>query len=578
LETLPRHVHRARRVPRWGLIAIITPVALLAAVVLAWGVDTIVGGDAVRNVEVAGRSVGGDTRADVTAVVEAYADDVAVTPVRIETSSATYDATAADLGVGVDVDATVERVLDAGRGFVPARPFSWVASFLSGHEIDPVITVDDAVTSPAVIGLEGADRTLPTEPTFTLGPDGAVALVAGIPGSGLDTAEVAEALPGAVLDAGEAVGADADPIIIAAEPEPVPPAMADAEVQTVVDDANAKTAAPLTVDIEGDTAEIDPATVRTWLRPVPSPEAGPPTLGVDQEAALASLREVLGGVGEGSVDAGFDLVDGQIQIVPSQDGTGCCGADTAHLILTALQSGAGTVSLSLGPAPAAFTTEMAQGYGIAEQIGGTQAWPTSRVGEVGPGFTTFHAAGESRVTNIHRIADLVRGAVIPPGGQFSVNGHVGRRTTANGFVEAGAIRNGEHVSEVGGGVSQFATTLFNAAYFAGLDITTYQAHSEYFSRYPRGREATMGFPNPDLVIQNNTPYGVLIWTSYTGSSLTVTMYSTPFATGEQTGISEGSSGNCRVVTTTRTRTFVDGREPVTDQFRATYRPGEGQFC
>ncbi|HET7719864.1 MAG TPA: VanW family protein, partial [Acidimicrobiales bacterium] len=182
------------------------------------------------------------------------------------------------------------------------------------------------------------------------------------------------------------------------------------------------------------------------------------------------------------------------------------------------------------------------------------------------------------VTNIHRIADLVRGALIPPGGSFSVNGHVGRRTTENGFVAAGAIRNGEHVNEVGGGVSQFATTLFNAAYFAGLDITTYQAHSEYFSRYPRGREATMGFPNPDLVLQNNTPYGVMIWTSYTASSLTVTLYSTPYALGEQTGIREGSSGNCRVVTTTRTRTFVDGSPPVTDEFRATYRPGPGQFC
>jgi len=134
------------------------------------------------------------------------------------------------------------------------------------------------------------------------------------------------------------------------------------------------------------------------------------------------------------------------------------------------------------------------------------------------------------------------------------------------------------VSEVGGGVSQFATTLFNAAYFAGLDIVEYQAHSEYFSRYPRGREATMGYPAPDLKIENDTPYGVLIWTSYTESSLTVTLYSTPYAQAEQTGIREARSGNCAVVTTERTRTFVDGRPPVTDTFRATYRPGPGQFC
>ena len=87
----------------------------------------------------------------------------------------------------------------------------------------------------------------------------------------------------------------------------------------------------------------------------------------------------------------------------------------------------------------------------------------------------------------------------------------------------------------------------------------------------------MGFPAPDLVITNDTPYGVMIGTSYTGSSLTVTMYSTPYATAEQTGIREGQSGNCTVVTTTRTRTYPD-RDPETDEFRATYRPGEGQFC
>ena len=87
----------------------------------------------------------------------------------------------------------------------------------------------------------------------------------------------------------------------------------------------------------------------------------------------------------------------------------------------------------------------------------------------------------------------------------------------------------------------------------------------------------MGYPAPDLAFKNNTPYGILIWTSYTDTSLTVTMYSTPWATAEQVGISEGTHGNCKVVTTTRQRTFPDGRT-ATDTFRATYRPGEGQFC
>jgi vancomycin resistance protein YoaR len=175
------------------------------------------------------------------------------------------------------------------------------------------------------------------------------------------------------------------------------------------------------------------------------------------------------------------------------------------------------------------------------------------------------------------MADLVRGAVVAPGGTFSINDHVGQRTAEKGFVAAGAIRDGQHVDEIGGGVSQFATTMFNAAYFAGLEIVTSQAHSEYFDRYPYGREATMGFPAPDLAFRNDTPYGILIWTSYTDSSLTVTLYSSPHATAEQTGTTESRAGACKVVTTTRTRTFPDGHTEQ-DTFRATYRPGEGIRC
>ncbi len=87
----------------------------------------------------------------------------------------------------------------------------------------------------------------------------------------------------------------------------------------------------------------------------------------------------------------------------------------------------------------------------------------------------------------------------------------------------------------------------------------------------------MGFPAPDLAFTNNTPYGILIWTSYTDTSLTVTLYSTPHARAEQTGLSESTSGRCSVVTTTRTITYPDGATS-SDDFRATYRPGEGQSC
>jgi hypothetical protein len=136
-------------------------------------------------------------------------------------------------------------------------------------------------------------------------------------------------------------------------------------------------------------------------------------------------------------------------------------------------------------------------------------------------FTTYHKCCESRVTNIHLIADAVDGVVVEAGDTWSLNDHVGKRTEAKGYVAAGAIVGGELVAEVGGGTSQFATTIYNAIFFAGLEDVYHRPHSIYFSRYPLGREATLGWTLPDIVFTNDTEYPVTIDTSYTDTSITV---------------------------------------------------------
>jgi vancomycin resistance protein YoaR len=149
-------------------------------------------------------------------------------------------------------------------------------------------------------------------------------------------------------------------------------------------------------------------------------------------------------------------------------------------------------------------------------------------------FTTYHPCCAPRVTNIHRIAELVDGSVIAPGATFSLNAASGRRTAANGFVSAPAIADGELVDQFGGGVSQFSTTLFNAAWFSGLTIEKHQPHSKYISRYPPGREATLDFDTIDQVIRNTSDAPVVIRTMTTDTSVTVALYG---HTGERETIS-----------------------------------------
>ena len=154
-------------------------------------------------------------------------------------------------------------------------------------------------------------------------------------------------------------------------------------------------------------------------------------------------------------------------------------------------------------------------------------------------FTTYHGCCAPRVTNIHRIADLIDGQVIKPGATFSLDRTAGRRTSANGFVPAPAIVEGELEDQFGGGVSQFSTTLYNAAWFSGLPIPAHQPHSKYITRYPPGREATLDWQAIDNRITNDTDAPVVIRASYTGTSLTVSLY--------------GHTGDRKVVSTTGPR-------------------------
>jgi vancomycin resistance protein YoaR len=571
----------------WVIAAIAGPVALLVLLLGGWAVDTAaLSGQVMRNVEVGGREVGGLGEASLPEVMEDLNTELASRPVVINVPAAqaevpgaaagasapiqrTYETTAGELGLSVDAEATAEAALDAGRSdSLFARPFAWLRSFFSPREVDVRYTVSESHVLAEMLEQQGADLLVPHDATIQLA-EGSWVAVAGRAGQGIDTEEIIAELPDAAAAASGAT-IELDVSVV-----PVTPRFSDEEAQALADQVNTITANGITLTAGEESRQVGAEQLRQWIAPITTESE----LGwtIVPETVNPAVDQLFEDMTTEPVNASFDLQDGTPVVIPSQQGVSCCADDAADRVLQALQGGQTAAELQAEVVQPAITTETAQGLKITQAVGGNHAWRDGQATTAGAGFTTYHQSGQARVTNIHRIADLVRGAIILPGESFSVNEHVGERTTDKGFVPAGAIREGQHVDEVGGGVSQFATTTFNAAYFAGLDILESQSHTEYFSRYPLGREATMGYPAPDLVIRNNTPYGVLIWTSYTDSSLTVTMYSTPYATADQTGISESANGACRTVTTTRTRTYPDGTSE-TDTFTSTYRPGPGQGC
>src|SRR5262249_7222977 len=168
--------------------------------------------------------------------------------------------------------------------------------------------------------------------------------------------------------------------------------------------------------------------------------------------------------------------------------------------------------LALVEAQPKLTTAQAQAMGITGTVGG---------------FETVYGGIANRIHNVQLVAHLVDGTLIAPGATFSFNGTTGERSAAKGFLEAPVIVNGELQTGLGGGVCQVSTTVFNAAYDAGLRITSRTNHARYISHYPLGRDATVDYPNVDLKFVNDTPHWLLLRTWVGSSSLTVGLYGTP---------------------------------------------------
>lgn len=545
-------------------VAIMVPLVIVAAAVLTWVVDTqVANGDKVpRNVTLAGDAIGGLSEPHLEGHVRDLSESYLETPVEIESGDRTLETTVGELGAQVDQEATVSAALD-----VDQSPGAWFGRFLEDETAPVVVTMRNNPVIRELGVLEGSARTSPIEPLIQHTSLG-FAVVPGEAGHGIPEQEVIDQ-----VIAGAAAGED--PITVSADAEEIPPRFTDDEAEALATEANDMTRGGITVNAGGESAHVEAAQLGPWITSRPGEDSL--QLVLDREQVGEDLPSLLPEVGDPPRAASFTVVNGRPQIVPGEAGTGCCAPGSARAVIRALRQGQDSVDLELTRVRPERDAEWAQSLGIVEEISLPDVSPCEAYAADGCRSSTHHSCCESRVTNIHRIADIVRGYVIPPnGGHFSINEYVGERTTDNGFVVAGAIINGEHVDQVGGGVSQFATTMFNAAFFAGLDIPNYQFHTEHLSRYPYGRESTVSYPSPEFRIVNNTPYGVLIWPTYTDTSVTVHLYSTRFATGAQTGQSTSSRGSCTDVVTTRTRTFVDGHTEQ-DSFSGYYR-NAGPTC
>lgn len=532
-----------------ALAGIGIPLLLLGGFLAWWWVDTS-GSDSeiARGVTFDGTDLSGASMAEAQAAVDGLAVRFNALPVTVEgPDDIRVSTNAGELGLILDRQATFDEIVATRRA---TDPISWVTSFLSKEEVDAKVQLDAEASAPAVNRLAEIMLTEVGPPEMDL-VDGRLVGIPGAPGRALDRDGLLATLEADLPDP------DTEALTVVAPTIRVAGGKQEGELNQFVDGLNAATLSPIRVSAAGASRSFESAELRSWLR---LESTDPLRAGIDNEAVQAAVLERFGEENTQPDLSSLTIVDGRPTLADGAPQR-CCAA-AGPVLLDAIQNRETNVTLPLID-------------------GGDEALAQLGVVELIGSFTTEHPSGQSRVTNIQRMADLVRGQLIEPGESFSINDFVGRRTAANGFVEAGVIIYGVIRTDVGGGVSQFATTMFNAAYEAGLDIDDYTMHSIHFERYPKGREATLDYPSIDLQVTNPSAHNVLLWTRYTGSSITVEFYSTPFATVVDTGTSESPNGACTATSNTRQRTFLTGSqegETVSDTFKAVYQPDEGIDC
>jgi vancomycin resistance protein YoaR len=237
------------------------------------------------------------------------------------------------------------------------------------------------------------------------------------------------------------------------------------------------------------------------------------TAGLDQDRLMAHLQELAKQIDRPSRDGRFDFDPATGTLTPilnSQDGRTLNITETVRLVNAQAVTSERQVLLPVTIAKPQVATENAESLGIKELVS--------------EGTTYFKGSSQGRMHNIQVAASRFHGLVIPPGGTFSFNEHLGEVSAATGYEESIIIWGNRSAVGIGGGVCQVSTTAFRATFWGGYPITERWAHGYRVGWYepPVGMDATVYSPQIDFKFVNDTPHYLLVETETDLQACTVT--------------------------------------------------------
>jgi vancomycin resistance protein YoaR len=455
-----------------------------------------------EGVHIAGVDVGGLTPAQARTLLERRFEGLRGRPVNFTADGQSFRLSPAQLGVEVDWATAVDAARRQGEGFGPVRGLRRIGTRIFGADLLPTTRVYDRALT-YVLGEIAKDVARPARDAALRFQGLAPVSIPAAEGHELDREAAAEVVVRAL--AGLTRGPVELPLRVAA------PKVTQADLDEALQDARVLVSAPVRLDLGKVRWRLKRARL---VALVALPASGRTDIELAGEEAERLLDRVAARVNRRPLDASFRVnSDGSVHVVPGAYGRKLDRAATARAILEAGRSKAGRVAhVSARTLPPQRTTAEAEAMGITSTLAG---------------YSTGYAGTADRNHNLQLAVALLDGTLVRPGGVFSLNEAVGERTVERGFRVAPVIVGAEYEEAVGGGTSQVATTVFNAAWEAGLKIAERNPHALYINRYPVGRDATVNYPNLDLKFVNDTKRWILVGGWSTSTGITIGLYGAP---------------------------------------------------
>ncbi|HEX2986556.1 MAG TPA: VanW family protein [Chloroflexota bacterium] len=541
-----RSIGGGRATKPWFWIAVALG-ALVAICLLAIVVDSaIYYGKVHSGVRLSGVDVGGKTRDQATAALNALVQEAESRPITIAWGDKSWAVMPEDGATRMDVEAAVNTAMQETRknGFLTDILARWRLYF-SARDFPLTGSVDKSKLAEFVAGvakqvdIEPVNAGLRIEKT-------SVKVVDSVEGKAVDQAALIERLSNLLATLQSTT---VDLPVATKEPEVTAEDNAEAQKQ-----AETMISGPVRVSDGAKTWTLGAEDIASYMTFKSEIKNGVSTLVpyLDASGLQPLLDEIAPAVAKEPVDASFASDGGKAWVVPGKNGQRLDPDATAEAITAATLSPINRkVQIVLSTKEPALTTAEAEAMGLKEKLAS---------------YTTRYVGSPDRQANVRKATEYGTNVFLAPGEIYDTDKQFGPRTPARGYRLAPGITGPNTLEDVlGGGICQVSTTLFNAVFFAGLDVVERWNHSIYIDHYPKGRDATVTGGGKNLRFKNDTGHYVWIRGTSDGITTTITIYGTNDGRKVSFTTSDFYNVKSRTVETVADPSLRAGRTLVVDQ-------------